>query len=317
MSASPPPPQPHHHHHHDHHQRQEEQKPQPHQQHQKHHQHQVPSGLSLPLHAATPVLSAFTSFLTIAIHSLLYHRNLYPATSFLTARAYNLPVHQSRHPGVCAWINDAISAIANQLHVGVVKRIVLVVHGAAPQLKVCERWVFDVERFTAWGTRAEVAEAAGQSEASAAAAAPASRQQQDDDELLADEGDDTMDRLDWADMHEALRGALQRLAYAAQGAETLPPGCTFTLALELREQAEAPIGHPQPWIPSESHLQPPTREKPDQGESLGGTATKPIRSVRADPLFFECWLEQGSPDPEVVNSNAAVVTSTSSESIPR
>ncbi|KAM0253610.1 hypothetical protein ACHAQJ_007185 [Trichoderma viride] len=288
--------------------------PPAHRHHQQDHQDQ-PSGLSLPLLAATPLLSNFTSFLTIAIHSLLYHRNLYPATSFLTARAFNLPVHQSRHPAVCAWINDAVSAISNQLNVGTVRRIVFVVHGA--QGKVRERWVFDVERFPAWGTKSQGASA----ESDADAAAPTSHQQHEDDEEDDDdeeEDDAVVETLNWADIHEALRGALQRLAYAAQGAEKLPEGCTFTLALELREEAEPPIGHPQPWIPSEPHLQPPTKQKPFQGESLKGNSTRPVRSVRADPLFFECWLEQGSPDPEVVNSSTSgIVTNTSSESIPQ
>ncbi|KAG6017233.1 hypothetical protein E4U41_004253, partial [Claviceps citrina] len=62
--------------------------------------HLVPSQASF-------LLSSFTNFLTVALHSILYHRALYPPASFLTARAYNLPVHQSRHPAVCAWIRDA------------------------------------------------------------------------------------------------------------------------------------------------------------------------------------------------------------------
>ncbi|KAM0512455.1 hypothetical protein ACHAPE_008778 [Trichoderma viride] len=274
------------------------------------------SGPSLPLFAAAPLLSTFTSFLTIAIHSLLYHRNLYPPASFLTARAFNLAVHQSRHPAVCTWINDAVSAISNQLNAGTARRIVFVVH-SSDSSKVRERWVFDVERFPAWNLK---------NEASAELDAPTSHQQQDNDQDNdSEEGEDeetaaeVQDAVNWADIHEALRGALQRLAYAAQAAEKLPPGCTFTLALELRDEAEAPIGHPQPWIPSEPNLQPPTKQKPHQGESLKGIATKPVRSVRADPLFFECWLEQGSPEPEVNNSNTSsggIVTGTSSGSIP-
>ncbi|KAL6818196.1 DNA-binding protein [Trichoderma sp. SZMC 28013] len=261
---------------------------------------------SLPPHAANPLLSSFTSFLTIAIHSLLYHRHLYPSTSFLATRAYNLPVHQSRHPGLCTWISDAVAAIAVQLRAGSVRRIVLAVHSPSPSI-VRERWVFDVHRFPAWGTAAETD-------------APTSHQQQDQqqedlDEPPEDVDDAAAEKLNWADIHEALRAALQRLAYAAQGAPKLPPGCTFTLALELRDEAEAPIGYPQPWIPSEGPLQPPTAEKPHQGESLRGAATKPVRSVRADPLFFECWLEQGPSDTEAVSSNSGIVTNTSSEKI--
>lgn len=41
-------------------------------------------------------------------------------------------------------------------------------------------------------------------------------------------------------------------------------------------------------------------KKPVQGRSLKGAITRPIRAVRADPLFFECWLEQGPRDPPVV-----------------
>lgn len=61
---------------------------------------------------------------------------------------------------------------------------------------------------------------------------------------MAEDADDVAaaETLNWPDIHEALRAALQRLAYAAQGAAKLPPGCTFTLALELRDEAEAPIG---------------------------------------------------------------------------
>ncbi|KAL7784018.1 DNA-binding protein [Trichoderma afarasin] len=265
---------------------------------------------SFPSHTANPLLSSFTSFLTIAIHSLLYHRTLYPQTSFLATRAYNLPVHQSRHPGLCAWISDAVAAIATQLRVGSVRRIVLAIHsppGSSQPSVVRERWVFDVHRFPAWGTSAETD-------------APTSHQQQqqqheDLDDPVPEDADDgaAAEKLNWADIHEALRATLQRLAYAAQAAPKLPPGCTFTLALELRDEAEAPIGYPQPWIPSEGPLQPPTAEKPHQGESLRGAATKPVRSVRADPLFFECWLEQGPSDAEAVSSGSGIVTNTSSE----
>ncbi|KAK1241083.1 hypothetical protein MKX08_001057 [Trichoderma sp. CBMAI-0020] len=283
------------------------------------------SGLLLPHLAAAPLLSTFASFLTIAIHSLLFHRSIYPSTSFLTARAFNLAVHQSRHPAVCAWINDAVSAISNQLNAGTARRIALVVH-SSDSSKVRERWVFDVERFPAWDLKSEAA-ATATATAAESEEEPTSHQQQDNDQDAdSEESEDeetaaeVHDALNWADIHEALRGALQRLAYAAQAAEKLPPGCPFTLALELRDEAEAPIGHPQPWIPSEPSLQPPTKQKPLQGDSLKGIATKPVRSVRADPLFFECWLEQGSPEPEVVNnsnaSSGGVVTGTSSGSIP-
>jgi mitotic spindle assembly checkpoint protein MAD2B len=56
-------------------------------------------------------VSAFRDFLTVAIHTILYERDIYPRTSFLKARKYNYPVRQSRHPKVCKWIQDAVAAV--------------------------------------------------------------------------------------------------------------------------------------------------------------------------------------------------------------
>ena len=57
------------------------------------------------------VVSAFSDFLTVAVHTILYERDIYPRTSFLSARKYNYPVKQSRHPKVCKWIQDAVAAV--------------------------------------------------------------------------------------------------------------------------------------------------------------------------------------------------------------
>ncbi|KAH7150484.1 HORMA domain-containing protein [Dactylonectria estremocensis] len=235
----------------------------------------VPQTVPIPPSTAATLLASFTTFLTLALHSLLYHRGLYPPATFLTARALNLPVHQSRHPGLCAWINDAVAAAAVQLRAGTARRVAVAMH-APKSLVVLERWVFDVEAFPAsWGD-------AGMGETDNNDDGPADAQDQD--------------AVNWTDVNEALRGALRRIAYAGETMPALPEGSTFTLAVELRDEAPAPIGHPQHWIPSQPNLQPPTKSSPDQGSSLGGASTMPIRSVRAGPLFFECWVEQG-PDP--------------------
>ena len=61
------------------------------------------------------VVSAYCDFLTVAIHTILYERNIYPQTSFLKARKYNYPVRQSRHPKVCKWIQDAVAAVEGEM----------------------------------------------------------------------------------------------------------------------------------------------------------------------------------------------------------
>jgi len=57
------------------------------------------------------VVLAFSDFLTVAIHTILYERDIYPRESFLNARKYNYPVKQSRHPKVCKWVLDAVAAV--------------------------------------------------------------------------------------------------------------------------------------------------------------------------------------------------------------
>ncbi|KFH45204.1 DNA polymerase zeta processivity subunit-like protein [Hapsidospora chrysogenum ATCC 11550] len=231
--------------------------------------------ISLPAPSASRLLTSFTTFLTLTLHTLLYHRHLYPPETFLTARAYNLPVHQSRHPGVCTWIADAVTAVGAQLRRAAVERVVLAVH-APGQFRVLERWVIDVARFPEWGS------ITGGSAEGANGADPGG----EDDGLV-----------NWTDVNEALRGALRRIAYAAEKMAAPPQGCTFTLAVELRDEASAPIGHPQDWIPSQPSLQPSSKKQAQkQPATVAGPRATPIRSVQAGPLFFECWVEQPDGD---------------------
>ncbi|SPN99884.1 related to MUS-26 protein MUS-26, involved in DNA repair [Cephalotrichum gorgonifer] len=228
---------------------------------------------SFPLHQANPLLSHFTTFLTASIHTILYHRALYPAETFLTTRSHNLPIHQSRHPALCAWISDAVASATAQIRSGSVRRVAVVLHAPPERGRaVVERWVFDLEGWPSWPDAPSGKESKGKERAEA-----------------GDEGDEERSGVNWVDVEEGLRGALRRISYAAEKAGPLPSGCTFTLAVELRDEAPAPIGHPQAWIPSEPNLQPGSSRS---GRNAGGKTT-PLRSVEAGPLFFECWVEEG------------------------
>ena len=177
----------------------------------------------------SPLLTLFKTFLSVALHTLLHHRGLYPRTTFLTVRAFNLPVPQSRHPVVCSWIRSATDAVAAQLS-GIfpankdrdrqrhniygpppnvptpttLARVALLVVHHPRSRAVLERWMFDVQSFPGFW--------------------PA----------------EDPDEIDMADAIEALRGALRRIAYAADRLEALPEGCTFTVAIELQDDAPAP-----------------------------------------------------------------------------
>lgn len=192
-------------------------------------------GTLVPSAQAATLLSSFTTFLTLTLHSLLYHRGLYPSTSFLTARAFNLPVQQSRHPGLCAWINDAVAAVSTQLRSGRVDRIAVSMH-APKSFDVLERWVFDVASFPDWGPAME------------------DKTAEEDDLGLEEEEDDEDEEepeeevVNFTDVNEALRGALRRIAHAGESMPHLPTGSTFTVAVELGDNAPPPIGA-SPQVP--------------------------------------------------------------------
>ena len=212
----------------------------------------APSGRSsvpVPVNQASHLLTSFTHFLTVCIHNILYYRNLYPAQTFLTSRAYNLPVHQSRHPRVCAWVRDAVDALRAQLVRGAAERLALVVYDVR-HAAVVERWMFDVARFpAAWSGLGDSARAPGDDDV-------------DDDEddesdrrVVADGGDGggggaaAGNKVNWSNVHEELRAAIRKLAYAGEKMAPLPDGCTFTVAVELREEGEPPIGVCMPLSP--------------------------------------------------------------------
>ncbi len=45
-----------------------------------------------------------------------------------------------------------------------------------------------------------------------------------------------------SDVEEQLRATIRKLVYTAEKLAPLPVGCTFTVAVELRDKADPPIG---------------------------------------------------------------------------
>ncbi|KAK3901092.1 DNA-binding protein [Staphylotrichum tortipilum] len=287
---------------------------------------------SLSLDHAHILLTSFNSFLTVAIHNILYYRRIYPPQTFLSTKAYNLPVHQSRHPKVCAWIRDAVDAVAVQLSAGHVSRIAIVIHSpltpaippnnppssspspftlsqstttpssqqptSVPPGSVLERWLITTSSLPSWPAPKHPSPnppAAATSKAMRDFARVLARDARSEAARERHLAPDTANPgFHWPDLDEQLRGALRRMAVTAEGMAALPvEGCGFTVAVEMEEGGRAPIGHPQPWIPSEPNLQPRSKGKDHDGEDLGGVKTRPIRAVEAGPLFFECWVEEG------------------------
>lgn len=199
-----------------------------------------PSLVSLP--SAINLLEHVQSFLLLSFHSLLRARGLYAPTTFLTTRALDLVVYQSRHPRVCSWLKDAVSSICAQLATGLVDKIVFAVISPPDEVRVIERWVFVMSSFPALPDGSwKMAEAIDVGDDDDDNEASNRLFEEDVTEQLGDaEHGIPDDEINWPNLVESLRGALRRLQITAEGTVPLPPGCTYTIAVELKEKASAP-----------------------------------------------------------------------------
>lgn len=167
----------------------------------------------------TSLLQTFTDFLTVAIHAILYSRALYPQSTFISTRKYNFPVRQNRHPDVCAWINSAVASTSTLLIKGSVRAIAVVIFNR--EQEVMERFMFDVSRFPVVDPKEGLV----------------------DFEARKDrEGQDLQVGVSRVDIEEQLRATIRKLTYGAEKMSPLPEGCTFSVAVELRDEADPPIG---------------------------------------------------------------------------
>ncbi|KAH8731020.1 DNA-binding protein [Phaeosphaeriaceae sp. PMI808] len=274
-------------------------------------------------------LSAFTSFLTAYTHTLLYLRSLYPQTSFVNSRFHNTSVYQSRHPLVCEWIRDAVSAVHEELLQGSVSRIAVVVfnYGNTKASKtgsaqIMERYMFDVGTFPVVSKNERNMEIEWDD---------ASSDNDNDDSETSDppvHDERKQKELDFhvdVNLSEQFRAALIALTTHTAQLAPLPPKCSFNISMELKDEAhvDPPIRHPQPWIPVQPSLQKTGRkatvrdEEEEEGEQngkgktvvegsdLGGVKATPIRSVEAGVFRFETWVEEGKAKFENREKNSA------------
>ena len=245
------------------------------------------------------LVSTLSSFLTVSIHTLLYERALYPANSFISARAYRFPVRQSRHPKVCEWINDAVSAVEKEIAAGRVERVSFVVYdiggkhedsrdsNGAKDAKVVERWVFDIGSWPIVSSDDRLVEFDDDD--------GKGKESEPEKAGVQEASEEAKAKIRMVDIEEQLRGTIRKLGHTAEKMPKLPEECTYTLVVELRDEAEPPLGHPQPWIPSEPSLQ-ATKDKDTgntkRGAAVGGAKSIPVRVVESGAFVLETWVEQ-------------------------
>ncbi|KAK9466569.1 DNA-binding protein [Lipomyces arxii] len=198
------------------------------------------------------LLTAYADFLTVSTHTIIYDRGIYPAESFLLARKYNFPVRQSRHPQVCDWIRNAVFACLDQMKLGEVRKVSIVILSNADA--ALERFVFDINSFPKVAV------------------------------------EDTRFQMNIKDMEEQFRSCIMKLSQISTTLGKLPPGCTFTMIVELDKDAKAPQGPESPWIASNDQPQ-------DEHQRTALDLSKPpklwpLRNIEIGPAAFDVWVEE-------------------------
>ncbi len=236
------------------------------------------------------LLDTLTSFLTVTTHHILYLRRLYPPVSFLSTRAYNYPVRQNRHPTVCAWINDAASAIRDQFEKNTVEKVSLCIYECDDN-RVLERWTFDLRSFPSVAKRDRDVPF---------------------DSASSEDADVLSKKVNLADLEAHFRATLSSITTSAARLRPLPEGpgapeCSFTLAIEVKDKADRPVGRiekeerrwvvaePDSFLDNTPHAIPTAQgQQPRQDLDKALPKTHPVRRLEAGELRMEVWVEEAA-----------------------
>nr|GAT59030.1 predicted protein [Mycena chlorophos] len=175
--------------------------------------------MAVPLNYSQTV-RGITEFIEVAIHSILYVRQVYPADLFIRRKKYDTPVFQSRHPGLNEYISKAVKAIGEQMLTGNLEKVAVVIKNR--EQEALERFLFSVENMI---------------------------HIEDYDKKTG-----VQEALSASDLGQYFRGFLVKLNMIESSLGQLPTGdeTSFTITIELKADA-VPVTksqNPPPWIPA-------------------------------------------------------------------
>lgn len=185
-------------------------------------------------------------FLEAAIHTILFIRGVYPPDLFVRRRKWDAPVYQSRHPALNEYIAGAVSAVRDELALGTVDKVVLVIKNG--QDVALERFIFSLHTVVQPG--------------------PAEMSRWNKDMVV-------QDSLPFLALPQHFRAFLVKLSLVEAQLGDLPPDedMSFGVFLELNEGAVPSAGKgsdPPPWIAAHT-----------QHSSAGTSDDAQLRVIRA------------------------------------
>jgi mitotic spindle assembly checkpoint protein MAD2B len=230
----------------------------------------------------------FENFLLAYVHTILYHRSIYPSSIFVKSRIYNASVYQSRISVLCSWIMKATTAVHKELSKGTVASIAIpLYHGIVGEDEnaiVVERHMLDVGSLSIFSGQGEMQDI--------------ERQQRDplspesiisvDDWTSFETASSVLPWLDKTelldedtrpDLGEQLRAVFLRLEQQCAQLPKLSEPRSFMISMELKDDAKD-----SPW-------QDPLIMVGPSSTGKAGKKTVPICSVRDRWLCFDVRVE--------------------------
>lgn len=169
-------------------------------------------------------VKGMTEFIEVAIHTILYVRQIYPADLFVRRKKYDTPVFQSRHPALNEYISGTVKAVSDELVLGNVDKVVVVIKDR--NQVALERFIFSVQNMI---------------------------------EVESYNKDTSVqDAMSSAKLGQYFRSFLIKLNMIESqlGVLELPPGdeASFAVVLELKENtvpSASKDDEPPPWVPAD------------------------------------------------------------------
>jgi mitotic spindle assembly checkpoint protein MAD2B len=192
---------------------------------------------------------------------------------------------------VCSWINSAVDAVRDQLEKNTVEKVAICIFEVERNV-VVEKWTFDLTAF------------------------PNVEKQDRDTPFERDgtEGNGSegtfKNKINVADLEAQFRAVLSRIGSASDRLGPLPKNteCSFTVSIEVRDNADRPVGRVEKeerkWIAAEPASCADEREEQREDAEGGkdgaereptGPAkgkTVPVRRLEASELKMEIWVEE-------------------------
>ncbi|KAH6916966.1 DNA-binding protein [Coprinopsis sp. MPI-PUGE-AT-0042] len=168
------------------------------------------------------IVTGITEFIEVAIHTILYVRQVYPPDLFIRRKKYETPVYQSRHPALNEYIAGAVKAVGEEMAQDTVDKVVVVIKDK--EQTPMERFIFSIENMI---------------------------------EVEAyNKTTGVEDAMTAKSLVQYFRSFLIKLSMieASLGQMELGDDVSFAILLELKDQAAPTVSQtndPAPWIPAE------------------------------------------------------------------